>query len=104
MRSGVVAAERHHGRPAAHGVLIIKGAAAVIERMVGSDRLPDNYRQVRLQIVLKAAFLEQTQRICFSSTSRHHLSCFRTLCQHKGASMDAAFMSKRHVKGSQTMQ
>lgn len=46
MRSGVVAVEHHHGVSAAHGVLIIKGTAAVIGQMVGSDRLPANYRKV----------------------------------------------------------
>ena len=67
MRSGVVAAEGRHGRPTAHGVLIIKGAAAVIERMVGSDKLPHNYRKVRLKIVCKAANLEPIQHFCFSA-------------------------------------
>ncbi|KAL3147625.1 hypothetical protein ABBQ38_014675 [Trebouxia sp. C0009 RCD-2024] len=46
MRSGVVAVEQRHGKPAAHGVLIIKGAAAVIQHMVGSGKLPHNYREV----------------------------------------------------------
>ena len=46
MRSGVVAAERHRDACANHGVLIIKGAAAVIEHMVGSDRVPPNFRKV----------------------------------------------------------
>lgn len=47
MRSGVVAVEQHKSKQqAAHGMLIIKGAAAVLERMVGTDRLPPNYRKV----------------------------------------------------------
>lgn len=46
MRSGVVAVEHHHDLCAAHGFLIIKGAAAVIEHMVGSHRLPPSYRKV----------------------------------------------------------
>lgn len=43
MRSGVVAVEQRHGRLAADGVLIIKGAASVIQNMVGSDNLPQEY-------------------------------------------------------------
>ncbi|KAL3162329.1 hypothetical protein ABBQ32_010013 [Trebouxia sp. C0010 RCD-2024] len=46
MRSGVVAVEQPHGKSAAHGVLIIKGAAAVIQHMVDSEKLPHNYREV----------------------------------------------------------
>ena len=49
MRSGVVAVEHRHDVCAAHGVLIIKGAAAVIEQLVGSSRLPANYRKVTSQ-------------------------------------------------------
>lgn len=45
MRSGVVAVEHHNDMCAAHGTLIVKGAAAVIEQMVGIDRLPPNYRK-----------------------------------------------------------
>ena len=47
MRSGVVAVEQHKSKQQpAHGMLIIKGAAAVLERMVGTDKLPPNYRKV----------------------------------------------------------
>lgn len=47
MRSGVVAVEQHRSKhQPAHAMLIIKGAAAVLERMVGTDRLPPNYRKV----------------------------------------------------------
>ena len=46
MRSGVVAVEHRNDSCAAHGVLIIKGAAGVIEHMVGRDNLPANYRKV----------------------------------------------------------
>lgn len=55
MRSGVVAVEQPHGKSAAHGVLIIKGAAAVIQHMVDSEKLPHNYREVWLQTGHKAA-------------------------------------------------
>lgn len=46
MRSGVVAVEHSHGKHLANGLLIIRGAAAVIEQQVGTDRLPPNYRKV----------------------------------------------------------
>ena len=47
MRSGVVAVELDNSKPLSDGLLIIKGATAVIEQQVGSDRLPSSYRQVR---------------------------------------------------------
>ncbi|DBA99058.1 TPA: hypothetical protein ACH3X1_014197 [Trebouxia sp. C0004] len=46
MRSGVVAVEHHRGKHVTDGTLIIRGAAAVIERMVGKDLLPPKYRQL----------------------------------------------------------
>lgn len=46
MRSGVVAVEHHKGQHLTTGVLIVRGTAAAIENMIGSDRLPSNYRKV----------------------------------------------------------
>ncbi|DBB14077.1 TPA: hypothetical protein ACH3X3_001037 [Trebouxia sp. C0006] len=46
MRSGVVAVEHHKGKHATDGLLIIRGAAAVIERMIDKDVLPPEYRQL----------------------------------------------------------
>lgn len=48
MRSGVVAVEHHKGKHATDGLLIIRGAAAVIERMIDKDVLPPEYRQVSI--------------------------------------------------------
>ncbi|DBA65621.1 TPA: hypothetical protein ACH3X2_002681 [Trebouxia sp. C0005] len=46
MRSGVVAVEHHKGKHVTDGSLIIRGAAAVIERMIDKDVLPPKYRQL----------------------------------------------------------
>ncbi len=48
MRSGVVAVEHHKGKHATDGLLIIRGAAAVIEHMLDKDVLPPKYRQVSI--------------------------------------------------------
>ena len=52
MRSGVVAVEHHKGKHVTDGSLIIRGAAAVIERMIDKDVLPPKYRQVGLLSIL----------------------------------------------------
>ena len=48
MKSGVVAVEHHKGKHATDGLLIIRGAAAVIEHMIDKDVLPLKYRQVSI--------------------------------------------------------
>ncbi len=60
MRSGVVAVEHHKGKHDTNGLLIIRGAAAVIERMIDKDVLPPKYRQVGLLGIL-IVFQEHTK-------------------------------------------
>lgn len=49
MRSGVLAVEGRPSQNRAPGsaLLIVKGAAASIEQLVGRDRLPHDYRKVQ---------------------------------------------------------
>ncbi len=61
MRSGVVAVEHHKGKHATDGLLIIRGAAAVIERMIDKDVLPPEYRQVSILGIFIAYKTNQAQ-------------------------------------------